>query len=158
MKPTLHSSSSRIRGRAWRKARAMGASSMLVPLAKSLLVLALVLSLGLHWAVLQSVAWAGMLANYSQDASFAEAWSKTFDGKHPCKLCNSIKKGRAEEKQQDQQLGQSGPKLDPATVWHAMDFYFSCAREEISPSIPGLISRSDPPPKARPRAFSASLA
>lgn len=135
----------------------MGASSMLVPLAKSLLVVALVLSLGMHWAVLQSVAWVAMLADYSHDASFTEAWSKTFDGQHPCKLCTSIQKGRAEEKQQDQQRGQSGPKLDPATVWHAMDFDFSCAREEILPSISGLISRSDPPPKPRPRLFSASL-
>ena len=135
----------------------MGASSVLAPLAKSLLVVALVLSLGLHWAVLQSVAWAGMLANYSQDASFSEAWSKTFDGKHPCKLCISIKQGRAEEKQQDQQRGQSGPKLDPATVWHATEFDLSCGREDIFPSIPGLISRSDPPPKPRPRLFSANL-
>ncbi len=135
----------------------MGASSVLAPLAKSLLVVALVLSLGMHWAVLQSVAWAGMLADYSQDASFTMAWSKTFDGQHPCKLCTSIQKGRAEEKQQDQQRGQSGPKLEPATVWHAIDFDFSCAREEIFPSIPSLISRSDPPPKPRPRTFSASL-
>lgn len=131
---------------------------MLAALAKSLLVLALVVSLGLHWGVLQSIAWAGMLASYSQDASFSEAWSKTFDGKHPCKLCTSIRKGRAEEKQQDQQRGQSGPKLEPATVWHATEFNFSSAREEILPSIPGLISRSDPPPKPRPRGFSASLA
>ena len=155
MKPTLHSS--RIRGRATREARATGASSMLVPLDKLLVVFALVVSLGLHWAVLQSIAWAGMLASYSQDASFNVAWSKTFDGQHPCKLCTAIQKGRAAEKQQDQQRGQSGPKLEPATVWHAMDFDFSCAREEIFPSIPGLISRSDPPPKPRPRPFSASL-
>ncbi len=155
MKPTLHSSSTRYR--ATREARARHASSIPALLAKSLLVVALVLSLGMHWAFLQSVAWAGMLADYSQNASFAVAWSKTFGGQHPCKLCTSIQKGRAEEKQQDQQRGQSGPKLEPATVWHAMDFDFSCAREEIFPSIPGLISRSDPPPKPRPRTFSASL-
>ena len=126
-------------------------------MARFLVVLALAVSVGLHWGFLQSVAWVGMVASYSQDASFAEALGKTFDGKHPCKLCTSIQKGRAEEKQQDQQRGQSGPKLDPATVWHAMDFDFSCAREEILPSISGLISRSDPPPKPRPRLFSASL-
>lgn len=156
MKPTLHSRG--IWGRATREARATGKSAMLVPLAKSLLVLVLVLSLGLHWAVLQSVAWVGMLANYSQDASFSDAWSKTFDGKHPCELCTSIQKGRAEEKQQDQQRGHSGPKLEPATVWYATEFDFSCAREKISPPTPCLIPRSDPPPRPRPRTFSASLA
>lgn len=131
---------------------------MPVLLAKSLVVLTLVLSLGLHWAVLQSVAWAGMLVKYSQDASFSEAWSKTFDGKHPCKLCTSIQKGRAEEKQQDQQRGHSAPKLEPATVWHAMDFDFSCDCEKISPPILCLIPRSIPPPKPRPRLFSVGLA
>ncbi len=156
MKPTLHSS--RSVGRATRDARAVSASSVLAALAKSLLVLALVISLGLHWGFLQSVAWVGMVVNFSQDASFAEAWSKTFDGKHPCKLCTSIKKGRAEEKKQDQQRGPSGPKLDHAMVWHATDFYFSRAREQISLSIPCLISRSDPPPKPRPRPFPPSLA
>jgi len=156
MNSTWHSG--RSGGRPARTTRAGGVLSPLAPLAKSLLVLALVLSLGLHWAFLQSVAWTGMLVNYSQDASFTEAWSKTFDGKHPCKLCTSIQKGRAAEKKQDQQRGQSGPKLEPATVWHAMAFDFSCAREVIFPSTPGLISRSDPPPKPRPRTFSASLA
>lgn len=125
--------------------------------ARRLAGLALAASVGLHWGFLQSVAWVGMVANYSRNASFAEALGKTFDGKHLCKLCQVIQKGRAEEKQQDQQRGQSGPKLEPATVWQAMDFDFSCAREEIFPSIPGLISRSDPPPKPQPRTFSASL-
>ncbi len=156
MKPTLHSSSTQYR--ATREARARHASSMPVLLAKSLVVLTLVLSLGLHWAVLQSVAWAGMLVKYSQDASFSEAWSKTFDGQHPCKLCTSIQKGRAAERQQEQQKGQSGPKLDPAIVWHATEFDFSCAREKIYPPIRCLIPLSDPPPKPRPRLFSAGLA
>ena len=44
-------------------------------------VLVLVLSLGLHWALLQSIAWVGMIASYSRVASLAEALSKTFDGK-----------------------------------------------------------------------------
>ncbi|HUJ11477.1 MAG TPA: hypothetical protein VL171_15800 [Verrucomicrobiae bacterium] len=65
-------------------------------------VLVLVLSLGLHWALLQSVAWVGMVASYSRNASFTEAVSNTFDGKHPCPLCKMIQKARADERQQDQ--------------------------------------------------------
>jgi hypothetical protein len=138
--------------------RSVGLAGLGARLARLVLILALAVSVGLHWGFLQSVAWVGMVVNYSRNASFAEALGKTFDGKHPCKLCQVIQKRRAEGKQQDQQRGQSGPKLEPAMVWHAMDFDFSCAREDIFPSIPGLISRSDPPPKPRPRTFSASLA
>jgi hypothetical protein len=156
MKSTLHSS--RTQGRsAARGARAADKGSMLAPLTKFLLVLPLVLSLGLHWGILQSVAWVGMLVKYSQDASFAEAWNKTFDGNHPCNLCISIKKGQAEESKQDQQRGQSGPKLDFAILWRATEFEFEGAREEIFPSLYCLTLRTDPPPKPRPRIFSASL-
>jgi hypothetical protein len=38
----------------------------------------------------QCVAWAGMLVNYSQQATVAEAVEMTFDGKHPCRLCLAI--------------------------------------------------------------------
>jgi hypothetical protein len=57
----------------------------------------LALTLGLHWTVLQSVAWVGMLVNYTVDSSFGEAVVKTFDGKHPCKLCVAVAEGRESE-------------------------------------------------------------
>ncbi len=35
--------------------------------------------------------WVGMAISYSQDSSsFSEALAKTFDGKHPCKLCKFV--------------------------------------------------------------------
>ena len=57
---------------------------------KVLVVMALVLTTGLHWAALQTVAWTTMLANHLCDDSFAQAVSKTFDGLHPCCLCKAI--------------------------------------------------------------------
>ena len=68
---------------------------------KSITVLALVLTLGLHWALLQTVAWTGMVINYSQANPFPEAVSMTFDGEHPCRLCKVIKQGRTEEQRQE---------------------------------------------------------
>lgn len=62
-----------------------------------LVVLALVLTTGGHWAVLQLSAWAGMLVRYSQQGPVGEAISKTFDGQHPCRLCQLVRQGRAEE-------------------------------------------------------------
>jgi hypothetical protein len=115
-------------------------------------VLVLVLSLGLHWAFLQSVAWVGMIVSYSHDASLAEAVSKTFDGKHPCCLCKMIQKGRADEKQQEQkQKIKPGSKLDVALVWRNPAFEFADHRAPI-PSRPiDAPSRREAPPKPRPR-------
>ena len=60
-------------------------------------------SSNLHLAVLQVVAWSGMLVSYSQDRSIAEAAVMTFDGEHPCPLCKAIKKAKREEKRAPQQ-------------------------------------------------------
>jgi len=67
-------------------------------LPKTLIALALASSIGLHWTVLQVVAWAGMIVGYSQEAPLREAVVKTFDGQHPCKLCKTIAKGKQSEK------------------------------------------------------------
>jgi hypothetical protein len=76
---------------------------MIANLSKSLIVLALVLSTGLHWAALQTVAWGTMLtANLSSQQSVTEAVSQTFDGEHPCPLCKAIAAGKKSEKQSDQ--------------------------------------------------------
>jgi len=70
-------------------------------LAHWLIVVALVFSIGAHWAILQSVAWLGMAVSYSQNSSLKEALSKTFDGFHPCKLCKVVQEGKRSEKKQD---------------------------------------------------------
>ena len=52
-----------------------------------------------------------MVVSYSQKASLPEALSKTFDGQHPCKLCDFVKSGAGKEKKPDQQRDTT--KLDP---------------------------------------------
>jgi hypothetical protein len=39
-----------------------------------------------------------MLVNYSQGSTLSEALTKTFDGKHPCKLCKFVRAGRKSER------------------------------------------------------------
>ena len=68
------------------------------------MVLSLCAALGLHWAALQSVAWVGMLVSYAQSGTVASAIEKTFDGKHPCPLCNAIRKGEQSGKKQEFQV------------------------------------------------------
>jgi hypothetical protein len=60
--------------------------------------LALACSIGLHWCILQSVAWTGMLVNNLGTFSFSSAVERTFDGKHPCCLCKAIESGKKAEK------------------------------------------------------------
>jgi len=74
---------------------------MLQRLPKVAVVLALSCSIGLHWDVFQSLAWMGMVINYSQNATLTEALAKTFDGKHPCALCKEIAKGKQSEKKSE---------------------------------------------------------
>ncbi|NDB77486.1 MAG: hypothetical protein EB141_17905, partial [Verrucomicrobia bacterium] len=72
--------------------------------AKMAVILAVALSLGLHWALLQSVAWTGMLVTYAQQTSFHEAVTKTFDGKNPCRLCQLVRAGQQSEKKAESLL------------------------------------------------------
>ena len=76
----------------------------------------LTLSLGTHWSFLQSVAWVGMVVQYSHETTITEALSNTFDGRHPCKLCKFVESGKASEKKQDSQKPVT--KLEYASFSH----------------------------------------
>lgn len=69
------------------------------------------LSIGMHWALLQSAAWVGMLVTYSRDASIAEAVAKTFDGKHPCRLCKLVEKGQGTHPGDSKKAPQASAKV-----------------------------------------------
>ena len=45
---------------------------------------------GSHLALLQAVAWTGMLVENVEGRSLDEAISRTFDGNHACGLCDAI--------------------------------------------------------------------
>lgn len=60
---------------------------------------ALFLVAGGHWGALQTVAWAGMLWNYTQeDGSLASGAKRTFSGEGPCSMCRSIKAAKDKER------------------------------------------------------------
>ena len=62
-------------------------------IARGLVVLALCLSIGLHWVVLQSAAWVGMAVTYSVEKGVVKGLSETFDGEHPCAMCKMVNEG-----------------------------------------------------------------
>jgi hypothetical protein len=62
-----------------------------------MMALALFFVAGGHWAVLQGVAWATMVKDFSRTDSITQAVGKTFDGKHPCTMCKKIASARTSE-------------------------------------------------------------
>lgn len=94
-------------------------------LRKWCVVLLLVFSLGTPWAWLQSVAWVSMLVTNACETTFVHAVEMTFDGQHPCALCQAVKQGQETERKDS--------KLKPP------EKLTLC----LSPQIPALIA---PPP------------
>ncbi len=74
------------------------------------MVFVLVLAIGGHWVLLQSAAWVGMAVNFSKTDSLSVTLQKTFNGKHPCRVCKLVKDGKAAEKKEQQQ--KLGTKID----------------------------------------------
>src|SRR5579862_4747213 len=88
---------------------------MFVRPAKLLVVLLLVTTLGMHWALLQTLAWTTMMAENLQTTSFSEALAKTFDGKHPCCLCKVVKAGENSEQKKEFSVTAFKPEFPPCS-------------------------------------------
>jgi len=91
---------------------------------------ALILTVGAHWAILQSIAWVSMTVAYSQSVPVKEALTKTFDGQHPCDLCHLVASGKEQEREKDQQK---------ATTTRLELFFEAISVEMISPERKSLI-------------------
>jgi hypothetical protein len=121
-----------------------------VRLGHILLILALLGATGGHWAVLQTIAWADMLAKNLQTESVGTALTKTFDGQHPCKMCKQISAGKQAEKQSELPL--QIKKLEfvserPAFVFIApQEFRLAPI---FLPELDGLTHRPSVPPPRR---------
>lgn len=63
-----------------------------------MLVVALMISIGGHWGMLQVVAWAKMLQTYSAEKGLVTGLKETFDGEHPCAMCEQLHAAQSESK------------------------------------------------------------
>lgn len=70
-------------------------------LGHALVLCALLIGIGAHWLVLQSVAWTAMLADNLRTAPLPQAVGLTFDGRHPCSLCKHIAAGKKSEQKSE---------------------------------------------------------
>ena len=124
---------------------------MALRIARITIALALCLSIGGHWIGLQSIAWASMVLNYSQQCSIARALQQTFDGKHPCDLCKRISKSKEAEKKQDNERGVAKPDL--ICVKRQFTFLPPSAPYEypalVRSSLRGFQQPPSPPPRVQ---------
>lgn len=113
------------------------------------MILAVACSIGLHWALFQSVAWVSMVVQYSHEASFEEAVLNTFDGQHPCPLCKQIAQGRQTEKKSDAQTAERKLEFSFSTT----EFIFRAPRRfwlvgcEHGSAEPRALAPPVPPPR-----------
>ncbi|MFM8809379.1 MAG: hypothetical protein ACKOJB_10855 [Chthoniobacterales bacterium] len=123
-------------------------SKLIVLLGPWCIAVALFLLAGGHWGAMQTMAWAGMLWNYTQtDGSLLSGVKKTFDGEHPCTMCDSIKTAKEKEQSKPVTLV-SAKKIEslPAPMRAVLplrecrDFVFPVAAEVK------LAARADAPP------------
>jgi len=117
-----------------------------------LIALALASSIGLHWTVLQVVAWTGMIVSYSQEAPLGQAVAKTFDGQHPCKLCKQIAKGKQSEKKSEYKFELKKlefPYAPVAFIFRAPSSFWAVRAGDDSPD---LLTHAPliPPPRGLP--------
>ena len=63
---------------------------------------------GGHWGVLQMVAWARMLNEYTEQRGLITGVMETFDGQHGCAMCKKIADGRQKEQKENLPLTKSG--------------------------------------------------
>lgn len=126
---------------------------MLRKLGLPLMCLAMFSIAGGHLAVLQGVAWAGMLWSYSRDASFTEAAEKTFSGEYPCSMCKKVAKARQQEEKAPATL-KVDKKADHFLLVARSPLATPFSRDFCHPPVPDSICvlRSQAPPMQPPRA------
>lgn len=52
---------------------------------------------GGHWGIMQMVAWASMLRDYTEERGLVTGVKETFDGDHACGMCKKIAEQKGEE-------------------------------------------------------------
>ncbi len=114
---------------------------------------------GGHWAVLQTVAWSGMILNYSRVHGLQKGVEETFDGKHPCPMCKKVTEGvhneSAQPDKQQQQASKTDKKPATCTAQTAPSTPRGIPTRPVLPrDLIGFSARSETPPVPPPKRIS----
>jgi hypothetical protein len=115
-----------------------------------LVLVAFIFSSGGEWVVLQCIAWANMIREYSEMVPFPEAVKMTFSGEYPCALCKAI----AEKKESEN--GKIASLVKHEKLVSPPEFSYQPRRATLTPQFyleraSFLQTRSDVPPTPPPR-------
>lgn len=121
-------------------------------LGHGLLIVALLSAVGGQWAIMQSVAWATMLASNARTECLSTAIAKTFDGHHPCPICLQIAKSRQSEKKSEAQpsLRRLEFSLERSVFVVSPPAHFFLVNEASSTALLLLEAPPTPPPRELP--------
>jgi hypothetical protein len=113
-------------------------------------LVAFTFSSGAQWPVLQCVAWANMIREYSEMVPLGQAVKMTFSGQYPCDLCKAI----TEKKQEENAKFVSSLKHEKKMVTLGLEV--KTVSITITPQVfvtpsPLFRTRSDSPPTPPPR-------
>jgi len=109
--------------------------------ARLLLIVALMVSIGAHWSVLQVAAWVNMARVYSAEKGLVEGLKETFDGQHPCSMCKKITAAKDGESQQKLPVSIGGQSN--LTKWAGVEPAISLPQPEWREG--GAVVQSDAP-------------
>ena len=109
----------------------------------------LVLAVGGHWVLLQSVAWVQMTVSFSQAAPLEEALKMTFDGKHPCALCKAVKQGKSSERESGRNMPDK--KIDLFCPGSNMGFLHPLEYPPVLTTAEHASIRAEAPPRPPPK-------
>ena len=105
-------------------------------------------------ALLQVVAWTTMVHDFSRTGSLTEAMGKTFDGRHPCPLCQKIAKARSSEEKAPATV-KAEKKVEVYIAQSGSEIPLPSCRPVVYGAAPfvAMPERSDAPPVPVPREF-----
>lgn len=114
-------------------------------------LLAIFISAGGHWAVLQSVAYTRMVVEFALEGPLSAAVKKAFDDRYACSLCPKIRHGCDNERKAPSKLGEmQQPELLVASG--ALLYFAPSVIAEVAFVASRQIDFSNGPPKPPPRA------
>jgi len=113
-------------------------------------LIAFTFSCGGQWAVLQCVAWANMIREYSEMVPVTQAIAMTFSGQYPCEMCKMIAEKKQAEKAKVAPLFQHEKKL-VSPGFMVRDRITTVSPQTFVSWNPWLQTRSEAPPVPPPR-------
>jgi len=113
-------------------------------------LIAFTFSCGGQWAVLQCVAWANMIREYSEMVPVTQAIAMTFSGEYPCDMCKMIAEKKQAEKAKVAQLFQH-EKKQVSPGFEVTDRLMTISPQIFFSRESFLQTRSEAPPVPPPR-------